>query len=180
MQEFVCNSPRLWNHCFSYAWVKVGCSLPKGSAAYRCWLVKEFDTLLLPVSNGIPESLNTCLSPVNLWGNHDFYCWWFRNPANQLRLVGLSTMIYIQGFLYIQKAVFWDFWNHQPYHVLINHQPPKSWVVLEETLGLWESHQNPPRFSIWEHLRNSFIHIIIWMMVSNDFSIFMSCKNEKM
>ena len=36
------------------------------------------------------------------------YCWWFRNPANQWRLV-LYPIIY--KVLYIQTVVVWDFFN---------------------------------------------------------------------
>ncbi len=41
----------------------------------------------------------------------EWYCWWFRNPANQLRLV---VYLIIYKVLYIQTVVVWDFF-HQHY-----------------------------------------------------------------
>ena len=41
-----------------------------------------------------------------IWSYINSYCWWFRNPANRLRLVvGLSR----QGFIHPNGGSFWDF-----------------------------------------------------------------------
>ena len=50
------------------------------------------------------------------------YCWWFRNRANQLRLV-VYPIIY--KVLYIHTVVVWDFF-HQQYH------PPLLGILYEQ------------------------------------------------
>ena len=42
--------------------------------------------------------------------NLQYYCWWFSNPSNQLRLVVYPFIS--QVFFYIQTAVVWGFLNH--------------------------------------------------------------------
>ena len=46
--------------------------------------------------------VSTCCKPIT-------YCWWFRNPANQLRW---RVYHYLQGFEFCTcQVVVWDFWT---------------------------------------------------------------------
>ena len=97
-----------------------------------------------------------------LWKNSN--CWWFRNPANQLRLVAYPI---IYRVLNIPSGWPWDFWTHQtvgppenqvgwiPFQV----NPPADKILMGDALMM-------PPFCLKRH-RDAFQN---WMVVSNIFN----------
>ena len=69
------------------------------------------------------------------------YCWWFRNPANQLRLVVYPIICRV--FSTIQKVVVWDFWtiSSPPFYVSVVGSLGKGFTVscsaTGHLRGLW-------------------------------------------
>ena len=69
------------------------------------------------------------------------YCWWFRNPANQLRLV-VYPIVY--KVLYIQTVVVWDFWcinNRIPPPEIFEGWKPKRISQLKRR-NIWKKNTN--------------------------------------
>ena len=62
-------------------------------------------------------------------GCHDVSCWWFRNPANQLRLIGSLSHVF-QGFFSSQVLV-WDYWTIKSIRLIQN---IACWFTIFKTL----------------------------------------------
>ena len=75
--------------------------------------LKTLKDSLSPQRDG-PKHLVTCILPTGFFPSFIWrYCWWFRNPVNQLRLVGypiIYRVLYISGgcFGFLPSTVFGD------------------------------------------------------------------------
>ena len=74
---------------------------------------------------------------VFIWKNQAFpgwYCWWFRNPANQLRLV-VYPIIYT--VLAPSQVVVWDFFHQQYVRFIV-----KLSLMILSTSPIWKKKTN--------------------------------------
>ena len=67
--------------------------------------------------------------------NHQASGWWFRNVANQLRLIVLSSHS-LQGLGYIQTVVLWDFWSINSIVSTPTLQKPFSFCLVPSRVDL--------------------------------------------
>ena len=73
------------------------------------------------------------LLTYDIWGNKEWYCWWFRNPASQLRLVVYPIIYKVSK---TSQVVVGDFF-HQPYQPLFlaKHQKTLTFHQLSKISG---------------------------------------------
>ncbi len=108
---------------------------------------------------------------------HFCYCWWFRNPANQLRLVVYPTVC---RALYITGGWEWDFWTinsifcpskicqHFEFH---HHHPCPNLTAARSALGILDGTINRTSSLLgkmygWD-MGSWFIHKLMTSMISD-------------